>query len=138
MGNTEVTVPVTEVPHATYPFFSNLAKIINSGQARSIILYGNIYDLYYDGKTYVPLIPFLNSKTKIPGLIQIVHEVNGPIRIHEEDRVRLREAWAAWRNGVALDQVPVKEVLQDGSKFELRRKEFEQYMREVIGSGTQA
>jgi hypothetical protein len=138
MGNSEVTVPVTEVPNATYPFFSNLAKIINSGQARSIILYGNIYDLYYDGKTYVPLIPFLNSKTKIPGLIQIVHEVNGPIRIHDEDRVRLREAWAAWRNGVSLDQVPVKEVLQDGSKFELRRKEFDQYMREVIGSGTQA
>ncbi|MFN5948662.1 MAG: hypothetical protein ACK43N_09235, partial [Pirellulaceae bacterium] len=27
MGNTEVTVPVTEVPNASYPFFSNLAKI---------------------------------------------------------------------------------------------------------------
>ncbi|MFN9916190.1 MAG: hypothetical protein ACK53L_26605, partial [Pirellulaceae bacterium] len=32
----------------------------------------------------------------------------------------------------------MKEVLKDGSKFELRRQEFDQYLRDAIGNPTQA
>jgi hypothetical protein len=32
-----------------YEFFGRLARIINAGQARSIILAGNVNDLYHDG-----------------------------------------------------------------------------------------
>ncbi len=32
----------------------------------------------------------------------------------------------------------MKEVLQDGSKFDLRRREFDQYLRDAIGNATQA
>ncbi len=112
--------------------------MINSGQARSIVLSGNIYDLYYDGKQYVPFIPFLQSKTQVPGIVQVVYELNGPVRISDEDRGKLREAWSAWKNGVTLDQVAIKEMLNDGSRFELRRKEFDQYLRDAIGNATQA
>jgi hypothetical protein len=131
-------LPTQDVPAASYPFFTQLARIINSGQARSIVLSGNIYDLYYDGREYVPLMQFLQSKTKVPGLIQVVYELNGPVRLSDEDRGKLREAWAAWKNGVSVDAVAAREVLPDGSKFELRRREFDQYLRDAIGNATQA
>lgn len=133
-----VPLPTNDVPAASYPFFTQLARIINSGQARSIIVSGNIYDLYCDGREYVPLMQFLQTKTKVPGLIQVVYELNGPVRVSDEDRAKLREAWTAWKNGVSVDVVPAREVLQDGSKFELRRREFDQYLRDAIGNATQA
>jgi hypothetical protein len=133
-----VQLPTTDVPAASYPFFSQVARIINSGQSRAIVVSGNIYDLYYDGREYVPLIQFMQNKTKIPGLVQVVYELNGPVRMSDDDRSRLREAWTAWKNGVAIDVVPSRELLQDGSKFELRRREFDQYLRDAIGNSTQA
>jgi len=138
MSSVSVQLPTGDLPAASYPFFSNLAKIINSGQARSIVVSGNIYDLYFDGKQYVPLLPFVQSKTQIAGLIQVVYELNGPVRVSDDDRNKLREAWAAWKNGIAVDAVPMREVLNDGSKFDLRRREFDQYMRDAIGNATQA
>jgi SpoVK/Ycf46/Vps4 family AAA+-type ATPase len=133
-----VQLPTTDVPAASYPFFSQIARIINSGQSRAIVVSGNIYDLYYDGREYVPLIPFMQNKTKIPGLVQVVYELNGPVRMSDDDRSRLREAWTAWKNGIAVDAIPSRELLQDGSKFELRRREFDQYLRDAIGNSTQA
>ena len=133
-----VQVPTGDLPAASYPFFGNLARIINSGQARSIVVSGNIYDLYFDGKQYVPLLPFIQAKTQVPGLVQVVYELNGPVRVSDEDRNKLREAWAAWKNGVAMDSIPMREVLNDGGKFDLRRREFDQYLRDAIGNATQA
>lgn len=138
MGTELVSVPITDLPQASYPFYSQLAKIINSGQSRSIVISGNIYDLYYDGKQYVPLIPFLQSKTQSNGLIHVVYELNGPVRIADDAKNRLRDAWAAWKNGTTIDAMPMKEVLQDGSKYDLRRREFDQYLRDAIGNATQA
>lgn len=133
-----VQLPTTDVPAASYPFFSQIARIINSGQSRAIVVSGNIYDLYYDGREYVPLIQFMQNKTKIPGLVQVVYELNGPVRMSDDDKSRLREAWTAWKNGIAIDVIPSRELLQDGSKFELRRREFDQYLRDAIGNSTQA
>jgi SpoVK/Ycf46/Vps4 family AAA+-type ATPase len=133
-----VQVPTGDFPSASYPFFGSIARIINSGQARSIVVSGNIYDLYFDGKQYVPLLPFLQSKTQVNGLIQVVYELNGPVRVSDEDRSKLQEAWAAWKNGVSVDAIAMREVLNDGSKFELRRREFDQYLRDAIGNATQA
>ncbi len=78
--------PAAAPTNPSYPFFVQLARIINSGQARSIIVSGNVNDLYFDGDKYVPLVPFLLSKTRVPGLVQVVYELNGPIRISEDDR----------------------------------------------------
>jgi len=138
MSTVAIQVPTGDLPSTSYPFFANLARIINSGQARSIVISGNIYDLYFDGKQYVPLIPFIQAKTQIPGLIQVLYELNGPVRVSDEDKTKLREAWAAWKNGIAIDAIPMREVLNDGSKFELRRREFDQYLRDAIGNATQA
>ena len=128
----------TSVGLPTYPFFTQLASTINSGLARSIILAGNVNDLYFDGSQYVPLVPFLLTKTSVPGLIQIVYELNGPVRMSEEHRLKLREAWAAWKTGVDVNSLALKDLTAESSKIELRRKEFDQYMRDAIGNATQA
>jgi|694.fasta_scaffold02849_20 hypothetical protein len=126
------------LPSIAYKFFSQLARMINAGQSRSIILSGNIYDLYFDGQQYVPIVPFLTAKTRVSGIIQVVYELNGPIRISDEDRTKLRNAWAAWKNGTRPDNLPIKEMVTDGSQIELRRREFDQYIRDAIGNATQA
>ncbi len=131
-------LPITDLPAASYPFFTQLARVLNSGQSRSLVLTGNIYDLYFDGREFQPLLPFLLAKTKVSGLIQVVYELNGPVRVSEEDKNKLREAWTAWKNGVSVEQIPMREVLNDGSRFELRRREFDQYLRDAIGNATQA
>jgi hypothetical protein len=121
-----------------YPFFSTLARIINSGQSRSIIVAGNINDLYFDGTSYVPLTPFLLAKTRVPGLIPVVYELNGPVRVNEEDKSKLREAWAAWKTGSDVGNLPLKELGTDASKIELRRREFDLHLRDALGNATQA
>ena len=122
----------------SYPFFTQLASTINSGLARSIILAGNVNDLYFDGSQYVPLVSFLLTKTTVPGLIHIVYELNGPVRMSDEHRLKLREAWSAWKTGVDVNSLALKDLTTESSKIELRRKEFDQYMRDAIGNATQA
>ena len=131
MGTPEAAV-------ASYEFFSRLARIINSGQARSIIVSGNVNDLFFDGDSYVPLVPFLLRKTGVNGLTQVVYELNGPVRVNESDRKKLREAWAAWKTGVDVNSLAIKDMGPESSKIDLRRREFDQYLRDAIGNATQA
>jgi SpoVK/Ycf46/Vps4 family AAA+-type ATPase len=138
MGTEAIQLPTGDTPNLSYSFYSQFARMINSGQSRSIVVSGNIYDLFFDGQRYVPLLSFLQAKTATPGIVQITYELNGPIRVDESDRNKLRDAWAAWKQGVTLESLPTKEILQDGSKYDLRRKEFDQYLREAIGNATQA
>ena len=127
---------ISEAPK--YEFFSQLARIINSGQARSIVLSGNVNDLFFRGDSYVPLVPFLMHKTSVAGLIQVVYELNGPARVSGQDQAKLREAWTAWKMGVEVSSLPLKDLGDDSSKIELRRREFDQYLRDSIGNATQA
>lgn len=123
---------------SSYPFFGKLARMINSGQARSIIISGNVNDLFFDGEQYVPIVPYLLHKTRVPGIIHVVYELNGPIRLQDDDRERLREAWAAWKTGLDAYSLALKELTSDSSKIEMRRKEFDHYLRDAIGNSTQA
>lgn len=141
MSTTSPSVTIRDpatLPSIAYKFFGQLARMINAGQSRSIVLSGNIYDLYFDGQQYVPIVPFLTTKTRVAGILQVVYELNGPIRISDEDRSKLRNAWAAWKTGTRPDNLPIKEVVGDGSQIELRRREFDQYIRDAIGNATQA
>jgi hypothetical protein len=122
----------------SYAFFTQLASTINSGLARSLILAGNVNDLYFDGSQYVPLVPFLLTKTNVPGLIQVVYELNGPVRLSDEHRAKMREAWAAWKTGVDINTLAIRDMTAESSKIELRRKEFDHYMRDAIGNVSQA
>ncbi len=110
-----------------YPFLSQVGRLINSGQSHSILVTGNIQDLYYlesagpaatlpEGNRqtgdYVSLIDFLVAKWTLPGVIVIVYELNGPVRFtRASDREKIREAWTRWRTGLDPDQLAVKRML---------------------------
>ena len=68
-----------------YDFFKRLARILNSNQSRSMVVCGNVYDLFFNGEAFVPLIPFLCEKSTTAGLIQLVYELNGPVRVLNEN-----------------------------------------------------
>mgnify|MGYP003474730920 FL=1 len=83
-------------------FINDLAKIINTGQSRSMILHGNIHDLFYNQNKMVPLTTLLLSKTKVErsdknkGITQIIYQVNRPIEIIGSDN--LDELETLWSN----------------------------------------
>ena len=114
-------LPTQDFPQVSYPFFTQLARTINSRQAQAIVISGNIYDLFFDGKEYVPIIEFLQNKTKIPGLIQVTYELNQPIRVSDEDRAKLREAWTAWKNKVTVEAIDRKSTRLNSSHSSVSR-----------------
>ena len=121
-----------------YPFFANLAEILNSEQSRCVIVSGNVHDMFFDGDNYVPLIPFIADKTKTKGLIRIVYELNGPIRILD-DRDKLKNAWIAWKAGVDADTLLIRGMKQKGeSEFDTLARAFDKLMIDAIGNPTLA
>lgn len=121
-----------------YEFYTRFARILNSGQSRSVVLCGNVHDLFWDGQNYVPLIPFLCHKTAAGGILQLVYELNGPIRLNEADRAKLSDAWVVWKGGADLDQLILRDVSRRRADVDLYRKEFEQNLRDAIGNSTLA
>ncbi|MEO1370169.1 MAG: hypothetical protein AAFX50_23555, partial [Acidobacteriota bacterium] len=79
----------------TYPFLRRAGRVLNSGQARALLLTGNIHDLFFvagdagiDGErepgAFLPLVDFLKSHWEVPGKMLLVYELNGPIRFAVE------------------------------------------------------
>ena len=110
---------------STDPFFTQFARILNSGQSRSVILCGNIYDLFDNGNSYVPLIPYLCDKTQTDGLIQLVYEQNGPIRASQRNCDKLRDAWITWKSGVDANQLVLDDLTKNRSDAERLKSEFD-------------
>jgi hypothetical protein len=119
-------------------FFAALAAIFNSEQSRSVILSGNVYDLFRSNDSYEPLIPFLSAKMKTDGLIRIVYELNGPIRILD-DKDKLKNAWISWKAGIDVDTLLVKGLQQKGpSDFDRLSQDFDKHLLDAIGNPTLA
>lgn len=147
----EKTIAVKE---PTYKFRTDAGLLINSGTSRSIVLHGNIHDLFFaeetDNEDYIPLVPFLTRSWDIPGFILIVYELNGPLRfLHEKDRNKLKDAFNTWRGNTELSQKKIsslyalpKEIGISTSKKPKSRdtsdRLFEQYLNDAIGSPTLA
>lgn len=98
-------------------FLTQLKKVVNSGQSRSIILTGNIYDLFFDGNKYVPLIHYLTESCKVnssngqKGLTQLLLRVNSPIENPGEEGIaELAVAWESLHN---RDLKPIKDRFQE-------------------------
>ncbi len=121
-----------------HEFFARLARILNSNQSRSVILSGNVYDLFFNGKEYVPLIPYLCDKSKTRGLVQVVYELNGPIRILN-DRDKVRDAWIEWKSGTDASALMVRELKKRGpSEWERLSEAFNEHLLDAIGNATLA
>lgn len=90
-------------------FVKSLKKIVNSGQSRSIVLTGNVYDLFFDGTSYVPLLSFLSSQCKAnpengkKGITQVLFELNHPIELEGSSADELKGIWKTY-NDKSLDE----------------------------------
>ena len=122
--------------------------LINSGTSRSLVLSGNIHDLFFlrdgDNTDYIPLIPFLTRSWDIPGFILIVYELNGPIRFAKEgEREKVKRAFELWRGATdanldieaSSERGPLQGPLNAAAPTDAS---FEQYMNDAIGSPTLA
>ena len=127
-----------------YEFLNQIGRILNAGQSRSIVLTGNIYDLYYleDKDDYVPLIDFLAAKWSLPDVILVVYEINGPIRFaRNADLTKMRDAWLKWRIGLDADELAIKKMLY-ATKVTAQQaataEAFDANLQSAIGSPTLA
>ena len=130
--------------------------LINSGTSRSLVLSGNIHDLFFmregNNTDYIPLVPFLSRSWDIPGFILIVYELNGPIRFAQEsERERVKEAFNLWR-GTAEADLDINATARASRSARLEgisfgsldtataaaQASFTEYMNDAVGSPTLA
>ncbi len=148
-------------PH--YTFRTEAGLLINSGTSRSIVLSGNIHDLFFieDGEQgdYIPLVKFLTRSWDIPGFLLIVYELNGPLRfLRASDREKMRDVFNLWRQaasperkrGAGYEQSrPLREdafgaaparlkTALTGGTYPPSEDAFESYLDDAIGSPTLA
>ena len=134
--------------------------LINAGTSRSLVLSGNIHDLFFvreeDNTDYIPLVPFLTRSWDIPGFILIVYELNGPIRFAQEtEREKVKHAFNRWRGTTEADvDINASASTSSASRLggvsqgtslgsldaatEPSDASFTQYMNDAIGSPTLA
>jgi len=130
-----------------YEFLRRAGRVLNAGQARSLVVTGNIYDLFFleapngDGE-YLPLADFLTAKWQVAERILVVYEINGPIRfVRQQDLERVRDAWLAWRTGMDADQIAIKRMLSSKRVADLTQsysKDFDINLRTATGNPTVA
>lgn len=110
-----------------YRFLRDAARILNSGQTRSLVLTGPITDLFHtgarEGGDYVPLPDFLVHQWTVKGTLVVVYEPNGSIRFLDPDGLKaMREAWGgvhgeSEQHAIDLALAPTRRRLE-----ELRRR----------------
>lgn len=128
-----------------YAFLRTAGRILNSGQARSLFITGNIHDLFYlpgAGTRYVTLLEFLEHHWALPDRIPIIYEINGPLRfLRVADRDKITRAWVQWRLGVDPDQRAVENMLsgtKTASETQAIAVAFEGNLEAAVGNPTVA
>ncbi len=125
-----------------HAFLKKAGRILNSGQARTLVLTGNIYDLFClprgEAQDYVPLLDFLASSWSLPDLVLVVCELNGPVRFaRKEDGDKLRDAWLRWRAGCDGDELAVKRMLasnRQAAELDRVEKTYDESLRESLNN----
>ncbi|MBU1170655.1 MAG: ATP-binding protein [Proteobacteria bacterium] len=130
----------------SYPFLKKTGKIINSNQARTVLLTGNIQDLFafqtQDGWDYLPLVSLLCEHWQVDDRILVVYELNGPIRfIRPQDRDIVKNAWLTWRSGFDANRLAIEKMLRSGStrdRLDTLEKSFDDTLTKAVGNPTVA
>lgn len=103
-----------------HPFRSQVIRILNSGQSNSVVLSGNVHDLFFlPGKTeeengnYVSLTEYLSAKWGgRKDVMPIIYEPNRQIRfVNPEDKDRMRSAWIKAMTGVDANTLAIEQML---------------------------
>lgn len=140
--------PVVPAKPPPEDFVRRAARVLNSGQARALLLTGNVHDLFAvssgeDRSRWLPLLDLLISRWSVAGRVLLVYELNGPIRfVNESDRELLREAWVRWRTGRTSDELAIARMLEMGrgrlSKQDPLAESFDANLTAATGSPTVA
>ncbi len=135
-----------------YAFLRHAGRILNSGQARTLVFTGAIEDLYFlkpdtgglgdeDGE-YVPLLTYLTTQWDVSDRILVVYELNGPIRfLHEADKDKVKDAWLKLRTGLDANQIAVRNMLESGrvhAELSAMSTAFDTHLDSAIGKPTLA
>ena len=129
---------------STHPFLKQTGRLFNSGQTRSLLLTGNIYDVFSVRndvhESYVPLLDFLLKQWEPTNHILVVYEINGPIRfVRKRDEEVVRKAWTEWRTGYDPDELAIQNMLNPKKTKSLSdsvQKDFDHNLRAAIGNPT--
>lgn len=134
-----------------YPFVRQAGRLLNAGQSRSLVLTGNIYDLFFaeaeslegddSGEgAYVPLVEYLADKWQVNDVILVVYELNGPVRfVRAGDEEKVKDAWLKWRTGMDADQLAIKRMLSTkkaAALTEVHGRDFDTNARTATGNPT--
>ncbi len=94
-------------------FLRRAGRMINAGQSRSLVLHGNIHDLFLleEAGEYVDLITLLRRTWDLPGNIIITYEPNGLIRVPAEHEEALNAAWDRLRGIDNREDAALREML---------------------------
>jgi len=139
----EATAVATPTP--TYPFFSELARVLNSGMSRSVLLTGNIQDLFFTdsnaGGDYLPLVQMLTTRSSVPGMILLVYELNGPIRAYPGNAwENIKRGWISWKTGTDPDSLILQALTDRKKQIEKQQIEadFDTNFAQAVGQPTVA
>lgn len=131
-----------------YAFMRRLGRSIESGAARTIVVCGDVQDLFRiesDGCAYVPLVDFLTKRCNVGEYIPVAYELNRPIRfVRPEDHARFRDAWVKFQSEPAT---VLAEIEQKVDRFINRQRvggltdigaQFDRSLEEAAGNPTLA
>lgn len=129
-----------------HAFLRQAGRLLNSGQSRTLLLTGNIHDLFGlqadSRRDYLPLLPFLSAHWALPDVILVVYELNGPIQFAREgDEAKVRDAWYRWRTGKTADELAVQRMLAKGraaAELDQVVRTFDDSLRGAINNPTLA
>lgn len=126
--------------------FKTAARILNSGLSRSLVLAGNVHDLYFEADddgpgSYQPLGRVLASTWDVSGIHVLVYELNGPLRFPSEAaRREIKLAWVAWKSGLSPDELALEGLLdpRKANRGPELESEFETHVTSAVGNPTLA
>ncbi|MSP90654.1 MAG: ATP-binding protein [Myxococcales bacterium] len=132
-------------------FLAELGQLINAGQSRSIVLAGNVHDLFHlpaaDGPgRWVRLIDLLLARwTPSADHLLVVYEINGPIRFgRDTDRQRCRDAYVQLRTGMTPDDSAVRalvggaEAARTQQLADAAARQFDAHLQDAVAQPTKA
>lgn len=129
-----------------YEFVKETGRIINSGQSRSLVMTGNITDLFLSegagADNYIPLIDLLIDSWTLQGNLLVIYELNGPIRfLSKADRQKMRDAWGKLHedeNQHAIDLALARTKSEIARLSAEPRYSFDQCLKRAEGNPTYA
>lgn len=126
-----------------YNFLKKIGKIINSRQSNTVLLTGNIYDLFYldpireTGDEYVPLLNYITGTWGWSGKTIVHYDLNSSITFASNNhKEQFRLYWIMWKTLLTRDEVLIK--LKTGDKNVKDADKFFYELNDTIGKPTAA